>query len=226
MPTPRPVRPADAPALLRDERTLVDALRAGDPGATRLFLEHTHAAAYAFACRWTPDPEQRADWAHTALLVVLSDVRAGRFVFRHPGGFWSWFRKRAGFLMLDQCRRARRHARREGVSIDDLSPERLAVPDGAADPAVALDRAALRTDVERCLERVASPDHRAAIRLLLEQELSYDDIAAALGSSASTVRNWIHRARVALRRCLLERWGLAAAGPETTDEPGPSWERP
>lgn len=220
----RTPRAADAPALLRDEQALVAALRSGDPGVTRLFLEHTHGAAYAFACRWTFDPDERRDWAHTALLHVLRDVREGRFQYRHAGGFWSWFRTRAGYLVLDQCRHARRRQRREGVPLDALAEGYAGTTDTDADPAATFDRVALRADVEHCLDRVPSADQRTAMRLLLEQEMSYDEIAAVMTSATSTVRNWIHRARVALRRCLAQRWGLGAG--ETSGDAGPSSEGP
>lgn len=220
-PTPRQV-----PALLRDERALVEALRSGDVAVLRLFLEHTHAAVHAFACRYSHDPEQRRDWSHTVLLRIVDDVREGRFVFRHAGGFWSWFRKRAGFLLLDECRNARKHAFREGTLLEALPHGPIATGEATDDPAAQLDRASLRADVEHCLERIASDDQRHALRLLLEQEFSYDEIAASLGSPVSAVRNWIHRARVALRHCLMVRWGIATPSGETSGPAEPSSERP
>ncbi len=47
------------------------------------------------------------------------------------------------------------------------------------------------------------PDsQRAAILLLKQQELSYDEIAKIMNVSTSAVKTWIHRARAHLRVCI------------------------
>lgn len=48
------------------------------------------------------------------------------------------------------------------------------------------------------------PNQRTAILLLCQQELSYTEIASAMGASVQNVKNWIHRARRTLRETLSE----------------------
>lgn len=48
--------------------------------------------------------------------------------------------------------------------------------------------------------------HRTAILLLRQQELSYEEIAAAMGTSVQNVKTWIFRARRALREKLSDFW--------------------
>lgn len=208
--------PHGAPADMRDEPPLVAGLVAGDIATVRAFLENTHGPVHRMAARLTHDPDARRDWSHATLLGILDDLRAGRFVYRRPGSFWAWFRKRAYFRLLDECRRARRRAGREraldAAADGDGAPGGSDPADpGAPDPAAELERVELRAAIERCLEGIAHPEQRRATALVLE-ELAYEEIAAALGAPLNTVRTWIRRGRIALRRCLMERWGIAAPG--------------
>lgn len=50
-------------------------------------------------------------------------------------------------------------------------------------------------------------NQRTAILLYKQQQLTYEEIAAAMSSTVGAVKTWIHRARVALREAL-ERSGL------------------
>lgn len=196
---------------MSDERRLVEALAAGSPGVLEDFLVHTHHAVFALACRLTLDRDHRRDWCHTTLLGIVDDVRRGRFVFRRPGGFWTWFRKRAYFRLMDECRRVAREQARTRSGDDPVHAPDLASFGLSEDPALEFERVALLADVERCLEGVDNAEHRRALRLLLEDEATYQQIADVLGAPLNTVRVWILRGRRALRRCLASRWGLPRA---------------
>lgn len=62
-------------------------------------------------------------------------------------------------------------------------------------------------EIERAFHRALQdlpPQQRQAILLLQQQNLSYDEIAAALNASTASVKTWIHRARTHLREALKE----------------------
>lgn len=62
-------------------------------------------------------------------------------------------------------------------------------------------------EIEEAFHRALAtlPDnHRAAILMLQQQGLSYEEIAEALEASLSAVKTWIHRARAHLRKELSE----------------------
>lgn len=62
-------------------------------------------------------------------------------------------------------------------------------------------------DIERAFAaavRELPENHRTAILLLRQQELSYEEIATAMGTSIQNVKTWIFRARRALRERLAE----------------------
>ncbi len=198
---------------VHDERALVEGLQACDARTREAFLRATHHPVYCLACRVTHDPDLRRDWAHSALLGILADVEQGRFVFRHAGGFWSWFRKRAYFRLLDERRRHLRQQSRERAS----GPAGEEAPDLAefgveSDPGGELERIELAAAVEDCLSRIAAEKPRRALALMLGQELDHAAIAEALSAPANSVRVWVMRGRIALRRCLADRWGIAAPG--------------
>jgi len=201
--------PASPPIDVHDERALLDGLTQRDPRAREAFYRATHRPVYFLACRVTRDPELRQDWTHSALLGVLTDIEQGRFVFRHAGGFWSWFRKRVYFRLLDERRRHLRVAARE-VSVDardDDAPD-LREFGVEHDPARELQGIELAAAVEDCLGRITAAQPRRALALMLGQEMDHAAIAAALHAPPNSVRVWVMRGRVALRRCLAERWGL------------------
>ena len=193
-----------------DEKRLVDGLLAGSAAARSELLERTHHPVYCMACRLTRDPELRRDWCHSALLGIVDDLERGGFVYRRPGGFWAWFRKRVHYRLLDEYRRSRRLSARESA-VEELETLPFASEPGD-DPAARMQRVEFLGAVESCLAKLASGEQRRAVRLLVLEDLGYQDIADAMAAPLNTVRAWIRRGRLALRRCLAVTLGLEPAG--------------
>ncbi|HPF70912.1 MAG TPA: sigma-70 family RNA polymerase sigma factor [Candidatus Krumholzibacteria bacterium] len=187
-----------------DEQQIVAGIAAGQAEARAALVRLSHDAVFAFACRLSPDVDLRRDWTHDCLLRIITDLESGAFTLRHPGGFWSWFRKRSWFLLLEARRTHRRRGARE-VLVDEL-------PDRAADRASPLhdfERARITEAVVDCLERIEHDGQRQALGLLLLRDCSYQETADALLAPLNTVRAWIRRGRLDLRRCLARRLELA-----------------
>ncbi|HEY3216703.1 MAG TPA: sigma factor-like helix-turn-helix DNA-binding protein, partial [Candidatus Eisenbacteria bacterium] len=53
---------------------------------------------------------------------------------------------------------------------------------------------------------IDNPDHRRALSLRLFDDLQYQEVAAAMETPLNSVRAWIRRGRLALRRCLAARF--------------------
>lgn len=212
MDRPRPRRPGvEAAGSEEDERRLAEGLIAGSHDAVAELLSRTHHPVYAMACRITQDPDRRRDWTHSALLGILEDLERGRFVYRHPGSFWAWFRKRVYFRLLDEYRRHRRASQREVAPDPETGSLDLSDFGGGVDPADELERVELRAALEECLGRLSSHDQRHALDLLLISDLTYQEIAASLRAPLNTVRAWIRRGRLQVRRCMAERLGWLAS---------------
>lgn len=192
-----------------DEKRLVEALLESSPAAIGELLDRTHHPVFCMAYRLTPDPDLRRDWTHNALLGILGDLERGCFVYRRPGSFWAWFRKRVYYRLIDEYRRHRRVTSRETAT--ELTGDESFASDPADDPAVRMQRVEFLSAVETCLEKLANDDQRRAVRLLVLEDLSYQDIAAAMAAPLNTVRAWIRRGRLGLRRCLAGTLGLEPA---------------
>ena len=187
-----------------DERALVEGLRAQAEWARREFYVRAHDAVYGRACRLTRDIDLRRDWTHDCLLRLAEDVAAGRFVYHRPGSLWAWFRVRAPFLLLDSLRVRKRLEARELPEAED-HPLELVDPD---DPAHDLESLETLHAIDTCLAELPNDDQRRALELLLYEEMSYEEIAAALERPLNTVRTDIRRGRLALRECLIWRLEL------------------
>lgn len=208
----RDAGPASVPADER-ERRLAEGLARGDRAAVREFLDATHRPVYLMTARLTRDPDLRHDWTHDILLRIVEELGRGRFVYRWPGCFWSWFRQRSHFLLITLHHRHRRQEDRwTAGEVGEEIVARLALP-GGTDPSRLIEGMEARAAIEACLDALDSEDHREALHLLLFQELSYQEIADRRRSALNTVRSWIRRARVAMRECLAGKYGLESDEP-------------
>ncbi len=193
-----------------EEKALVDGLCRRDPDSVSDFLERTHRPVFAMACRLTSDADLRQDWAHDVLLSILDEMGRGRFVYRWPGCFWSWFRKRSHFLLLNLCRQQRQRGQRfVPEELGEEAIEGLALPSNL-DPSRLIEGLEARNALEQCMENLPSEDQQRALRLAILDEMAYEEIAEAMSAPLNTVRSWIRRARIAVRKCLSLTYDLGS----------------
>jgi RNA polymerase sigma-70 factor (ECF subfamily) len=184
------------------EEALVRGLTLREPDAVSTFVERTHRAVYAKARRLTDDDELCQDWTHNVLLRILDELATGNFVYRWPGCFWSWFGKRAHFLLLNQYNQQRKQLERfQGGEAGECALEGIAMPEGQT-PDRLLENVEIRATLEECLRKLPSDDHRRVLTLLLFEEMSYEDIAHVLATPLNTIRSWIRRGRISMRKCM------------------------
>jgi RNA polymerase sigma-70 factor (ECF subfamily) len=88
-----------------------------------------------------------------------------------------------------------REYRRRKLPVQPADEAQLAGVPESAGPDATIDR----EELHRCLELI-SPEHREALVLRFFEEMSYEDIARATGSSVGTVRSRIHYAKEALKK--------------------------
>ena len=70
-----------------------------------------------------------------------------------------------------------------------------------AGPAEGAEFLGMGSALMRCLELVAAPQRRCLV-LAYEQGLTHHEIARALGEPLGTVKSWVRRSLVSLRRCI------------------------
>ena len=107
----------------------------------------------------------------------------------------AWLVSMARYRAIDLQRAARPAVALSDVSLA-LEPQ-LQVG-GSADAAEVLGSGGL---LLRCLEQLAAPQRRCLV-LAYQEGLTHSEIARAVGEPLGTVKSWVRRSLLALRRCL------------------------
>jgi RNA polymerase sigma-70 factor (ECF subfamily) len=183
----RPVDPAE-------EARLAERAAAGDRAALRdLYLMHREAA-HRVAFRYLGDEAEARDVVQDVFVTLLADPA----VFTPKARFSTWLWR----VVVNRCLNRRARAAFRDAARDAGEEALLAVRD---DPARAPDAALLRAEEEARVRSAidALPDRqRMAVLLSRFEGLSYEEIAAALDTSVSSVESLLFRARRTLAAAL------------------------
>lgn len=202
-----------------NDKELVRRARAGDHQAFAQLVEENQNRVYSLAFRITGDREESADLAQEAFLKAWQALPN----FQGESSFATWVYRLTTNLCIDYIRRQQR--RREtvsAVSLDDSDSPFPEPADPGQDPHGALERTELRRAVERGLQ--ALPEAQRQVLVLRELSgLSYQEIGARLDLDLGTVKSRIARARLALRKILLQDgnfFGVPASNPSEREKKG------
>ncbi len=174
---------------LRDERDLVDALRAGDPHAPAELVARFHGVVFGLCFRMMGHRHDAEDVAQEALVRALRGI-AG-FDGSRPLRPWLLG------IAANRCRTALGRRSRRPVVVD-VATDPVDHRPGLDDPDD------LAGELERALDRLR-PEYRLVFALYHEQALPYEEIAQAIGRPVGTVKTWLHRARGELAESLARR---------------------
>ncbi len=169
------------------ERLLVIACQAGDEGAFAELVGR-YAPRLAYYVRKVLGAAEDPD---DVLQEVWTDVFRTIGRLRSPASFRPWLYSIARARAFDEVRRERRAPAHEaGGALEDAAagPEPDFTEEDAARIHAALDE--------------ISPEHREVLVLRFLEDMSGEEIAAAIGCAPGTVRSRLHYAKVALRRAL------------------------
>ena len=185
------------------EHNLIQAARNGDQAAFGELVQQYQKRVFALAVRMCPTPELAEEAAQEAFLAAWQ----GLPFFRGDSAFATWLYRLTSNACVDLLRKENRH---QGPSLDDetVSAE---VPDPTPTPEKAVEQQELRRQIEAGLQTL-SPEHREVLILREIQQLSYDEIADVLSLDLGTVKSRIARARLALKKFLVQEGNFS---PET-----------
>ncbi len=177
--------------LKMDDPVLVEALRSGDPLASRELIARFQGVVFGLCYRML---NHRHD-AEDAMQETFIRAIRGIFGFDPSRPIRPWLLE----IAANRCRtalalRARRLPPAGGRDVED----RADVRPGLSDPDD------LAGELERAVGRLR-PEYRLVFTLYHEQNLSYEEIAQALERPVGTVKTWLHRARVELAEELTSR---------------------
>ncbi len=168
-----------------DDIQLMRLVAEGDEGALRMLIERWKGPLVNFFYRSLRSRETAEELAQT----VFVRIHRAAPRYRAEARFSTFLFHIARRLLLNELRRLSRKP------LDTVDPVELK---GSVS-----GREKLRLwEIEEAFEQalVTLPEnHRSAILLLKQQELSYQEIAVAMDASETAVKSWIHRARVKLK---------------------------
>ncbi len=162
---------------------------AGDRAAFRRLYDLQSARLYGQALRLTRQPQLAADAVHDAFLQIWQ--RSSRFdPERGRAGVWlsSLLRYRAIDIL--------RKRSRENYGLEPADE-----PDTSPDPLHQLVSSAEGGALRRCLDELEEGQRRVVL-LAFVDGLSHSELAARLKAPLGTVKSWVRRSLLSLRRCL------------------------
>ena len=182
------------------DRELVARAGAGDQEAFEQLVRDNQNRVYSLAVRLVGDREEAADLAQEAFLKAWQGLSS----FQGESSFSTWIYRLTTNVCIDYLRRKKRRQEVEpAVSLDDEDSGWAEPADAGQDPQRKLEEAERGRALARGLERL--PEHQRQVLVMRELSgLSYQEIGAATGLDLGTVKSRIARARLALRKILLE----------------------
>lgn len=192
------------------EAELILAAQRGDDDAFESLVRLYEKRVFALALRMCGNSEDAAEISQEVFLSAWQSLK----FFRRESSFSTWLYRLTSNASIDLLRKQKRPT----LSIEDEELN-IDLPDSSTTPEEALERSALREEVEKGLQAL-SPDHRQVLVLREMHQLSYNEIADTLQMDVGTVKSRICRGRKQLRKILLERGNFfsSSASKETEKE--------
>ncbi len=191
------------------EQELVARAKAGDDEAFAQLMRDNEKRIYNLTLRMTGNPEDAMDLAQEAFLNAWRGLK----FFKGDSAFSTWVYRLASNACIDHLRR---NKRRQDINLpmptheeDDSQPD---IPDDRFRPEQELERQELRRAVAQGLEQL-SDEHRQVLVMREINGLSYQEIADVLDLEAGTVKSRIARARISLRKILVENGNFSSPPP-------------
>lgn len=191
------------------DRELAERAKQGDQDAFEQLVRDNQNKVWSLALRFAGDRETAADLAQETFLKAWQGLSS----FQGESSFSTWIYRLTANVCVDYLRKkARREAVEPVVSLDDPGGSWAEPADREQDPQLQLERSERGQALARGLSRL--PDwQRQALVLRELSGLSYREIGDKLCLDMGTVKSRIARARLNLRKILLEDGNFFAAEP-------------
>lgn len=182
------------------EQELVARAKAGDDRAFEQLMLDNQSRVYNLTLRMTGDPDDALDLAQAAFLNAWKGLK----FFKGDSSFSTWVYRLATNACLDHLRKQKR---RQNVwlpqPVDGETDAPPDVPDERYRPDTVLEQRERLNALRQGLA-LLSEEHRQVLVMRELDGLSYQEIGGLLDLEAGTVKSRIARARLALRKILLE----------------------
>ena len=180
----------------RSHPRTIEAFRLGDREAFRSLFEEHKDRVYSIALHFLKGDESSA---RDVSQQVFLDLYARIGQFRGESSFSTWLYRIVANACMDEHRRRRRFTLFGGThEADTIVAEPITAGEQSGDWLVVKEAALAVQSAVRKL----TPKLRLAVLMKHFEEMSYEEIAGALGCSAGTVASRLNRAHVILARRL------------------------
>mgnify|MGYP001092427736 CR=1 FL=1 len=182
------------------DKELAEKAKAGDQIAFEQLVIENQNKVYSLALRLVNDREEAADLAQEAFVKAWQGLSS----FQGESSFATWVYRLTTNVCIDHLRKKKRRKGVEpSVSLNDEESGWAEPADWESDPQLLLERSERGKALARALARL--PDWQRRTLVLRELSgLSYQEIGDALDIDLGTVKSRIARARLSLRKILLE----------------------
>lgn len=179
-----------------DEKTLIVQAGQGDENAFEELVRTYEKTVYHLAFRMTGNRDDAFDLTQTTFLKAWHAIS----LFQFDSKFSTWLCRIASNACIDFLRKQKRW-NTVSLTVPDEADQlyEIAVADERLNPAEMIEAAAQKEQVIKALNALPV-DYRVALSLRAIEDMSYEEIAAALDVKTGTVKSRISRAREMLRR--------------------------
>ena len=186
------------------EQEYIQRARRGDPEAFEKLVLKYQDKIYTLAVRMVREREEAMDLAQEAFIRAWQNLDS----FQGESSFGTWLHRLTTNVCLDHLRKQnRRQEIAVTISLDEEPAGWNEPADLSQDPQRILEQNQLQEAVVQGLEKL--PEHHRRPLVMREVAgLSYQEIAGALELDLGTVKSRIARARMNLRKILLQDGNL------------------
>jgi RNA polymerase sigma-70 factor (ECF subfamily) len=182
-----------------DDTTLVKRLQARDAAALEELLTVHGSRLYGVALQIMRNETDAQEVVQDALITIWQKIDS----FEGRSAFSTWLYRVTANAALMKLRKNKRFDRQISLDCtgDDDEIPTLQLPSTGDSPGDCALRGELSGRVQTAIDALPEP-YRTTLVLADVDELSMDDIAAAMAVTVPAVKSRLHRARLALRKAL------------------------
>jgi len=184
---------------MTDEQ-LIETAGNGDESAFRELMDRYIDAIYGFALQYAKNEQDAEDIAQDTFFKAWKNLKR----FKKGLRFKPWIYAIARNTALDHLKKKKStvFSELDGAETEITFAETLSDPEPL--PPAVFARAEIVRELEKALE-ILHPDHRMVLILHYRDDMTFEEIAIAMGKPMNTVKSWHHRALERVRPALAER---------------------